>query len=274
MKFHDADVSDSHPHLENSPRPSDQIMRDFAEEKIDFHFFDIGGDSSINKKMANVFQSEYDCCQARSKNFTQYAFTPDFNPKIFFAKVLHGMSKSVLSFVKRNKTSTLTIPLSAAGGDGGPKGDGVDVDTIVAVVNSVDDLARMDRLLDAGGGTKAVSVSVPAVPVATPLVPTPHPSRTTVAGISASISERCVLPKAASAVATSDWFNSVLPSTDQGVKRKAGNILQEEGVATSGDLKTMKDQGILTGESLKNLLVPSGLKLFEISAVMTAIGTL
>jgi hypothetical protein len=85
-----------------APRPADDILADYADRKIDFHFFDVEAESgrSINQMMVKVFKECYDGCQTRRRNFSNYPLGKHYDPKQFFANVIHGISKSVLTAVQ------------------------------------------------------------------------------------------------------------------------------------------------------------------------------
>jgi len=111
-KFCEEFIDDSHPHLQNKPRPSDEILRDFAEKKIDYYFYQVKvktniGYRFITKKMADVFKEEYDQCVKRTKDFTVSTFdtTNDASIDTFFQAVMENVSLSVIDFMERRDTA-------------------------------------------------------------------------------------------------------------------------------------------------------------------------
>lgn len=116
-KFCDADVDDSFPDQEAHPRPSKDILADFADQRIDYYFFQV--EEHIGRlrtqKMARTFEQEYNSCQSRTKNFTIFTFEKNFNLKVFFNRVMEGVSKSVLSFLKKDRTGTFSKAVCSKG---------------------------------------------------------------------------------------------------------------------------------------------------------------
>lgn len=116
-KFCEADVGDSYPDREASPRSSNEILADFADQRIDYYFFQVEEHVGrlCTQKMARTFEQEYNACQSRTKNFTIFTFEKNFDLKVFFNRVMEGVSKSVLSFLKKDRTGTFSKPVCSKG---------------------------------------------------------------------------------------------------------------------------------------------------------------
>lgn len=103
LKFHTEDILDDHLDMEDRPRGSRAILRDFAFNRIDYYFFEVHGfNGNITSKMVSVFKKEYNACQSRTKNFTSYEFAENFDVEVFFQRVMDGVSRSVGSYIYRN----------------------------------------------------------------------------------------------------------------------------------------------------------------------------
>jgi hypothetical protein len=99
-RFHDPSVgcNDNHQDKENCPRPSADILGDYADNHIDYHFalMESGRKSGLvtTNHMAEVFKEEYDQKQSRKRNFTVMDLQT-FSTEGLFSNVLKGLTGSI-----------------------------------------------------------------------------------------------------------------------------------------------------------------------------------
>jgi hypothetical protein len=98
-------ILDRNPQLENSPRPYDEILTDFADRKIDYFFMKVkeaGRGVVTTGQMVKLFAESYDENGTKRTPFT--VFDPeDFEGKDFavmlLSCVVDSVSKSVMSYM-------------------------------------------------------------------------------------------------------------------------------------------------------------------------------
>jgi hypothetical protein len=101
-RFHDPDIGckDDHQDKENCPRPSGDILGDFADLHVDYYFAQI--ESGVQRgrvttnRMVKVFQEEYDQKQSKKRNFTIMDLRK-FTTEGLFRNVLSGLTGSIRS---------------------------------------------------------------------------------------------------------------------------------------------------------------------------------
>jgi hypothetical protein len=98
--FAGRDLGDSHPGLQDSPRRYDEILRDYADRKIDYYFAMIKTPSGeiLTTTMSGLFKQAYDQCQTRRQDF-QVIDMLDFSPSGLFAEVQRALTGSIASFM-------------------------------------------------------------------------------------------------------------------------------------------------------------------------------
>jgi hypothetical protein len=105
-QFHDSmGCDDSHPELENSPRPYEAILAEYADKKIDYCFALVkshGRNVVTTRKMAMMFQDAYNKAQT-ARNPMTICDLSEFSPQAFFAKVTAALSATMCSFLRKRK---------------------------------------------------------------------------------------------------------------------------------------------------------------------------
>jgi len=88
---------DSHPDLQDSPRPYTEILDDFAANKIDYYFTQLDGSTA---DMSRMFKTSFDNNQRRNNNFQVLDFT-SLNVDTVFEGFRSGLSRSVMSHMNK-----------------------------------------------------------------------------------------------------------------------------------------------------------------------------
>jgi hypothetical protein len=102
-RFHDGRCGDNHEDKVDSPRPSSEILSDFATQHIDYYFATVSSGGRITTAvMAKIFEEEYNARQARKRNFTIMDLAT-FTTDGLFTQVMSGLSMSVLSFLDKRR---------------------------------------------------------------------------------------------------------------------------------------------------------------------------
>jgi hypothetical protein len=98
-RFHDGSCGDNHGDKVDFPRPSKEILRDYANLHIDYYFGQVG-DPPTTKVMAEIFRQEYNDRQSKKKDFTIMDLK-DFTTEKLFDHIMDGISASVFSHIGR-----------------------------------------------------------------------------------------------------------------------------------------------------------------------------
>ena len=98
--FTDRVLGDAHPELQDLPRFYDEILRDYADLKIDYYFATIKTPSGevLTNKMSGLFKEAYDRCQTRRQEF-QVIDMLEFSPDGLFNQVRSALTGSIAAFM-------------------------------------------------------------------------------------------------------------------------------------------------------------------------------
>ena len=104
--FCDASIKDEFPTYEHLPRPYNEIMDDFANNKIDYYFSALRSPPGsidgpiLTTRMAELFQQSYNDNHRRKNPFQILDFTT-LNVEDVFNGIVTGLNKSVVSYLKK-----------------------------------------------------------------------------------------------------------------------------------------------------------------------------
>lgn len=100
--FQEPGCNDDHSDLQEAPRPYSSILADFADRHIDYNFAVLQnkGGAVTTRKMTGLFESAYNSCQSKTKQFAVMDLSHGFSAATLFDKVLSGLTGSIRSFLK------------------------------------------------------------------------------------------------------------------------------------------------------------------------------